>query len=121
MFKYKCPNISSCLQVDILLSQLSLFNIEVFAGHYEISEAKFLTGNRSSHTSQLLGLKRLSGCALQTWHRHSLIVLSPCHPGNPSKIRLEVANPSVHIILGSGKFPWLNINKGPTCETYVTF
>jgi len=72
VFKYKCPN-SSCLQVDILLSQISLFNTEVLAGPYEISEAKFLTGNTSGHTSQLLGLKRLSGCALQTWHRHSLI------------------------------------------------
>ena len=72
VFKYKCPN-SSCLQADILLSQISLFNIEVLAGPYEINEAKFLTGNTSDHTSQLLGLKRLSGCALQTWHRHSLI------------------------------------------------
>lgn len=49
------------------------------------------------------------------------LVLSPGHPGSPSKIRLEVANPSVQIILGCGKFPWLNINKGPTCEPYATF
>lgn len=49
------------------------------------------------------------------------LVLSPCHPGSPSKIRLDAANPSVQIIPGCGKFPWHNINKGPMCETYVTF
>lgn len=47
--------------------------------------------------------------------------LSPCHPASPSKIRLDVANPSVQVTLGPGKFPWFNVNKGPVCEAYVTF
>lgn len=48
-------------------------------------------------------------------------VMSPGHPVSPSKIRLDAANPSVQVTLGFRKCPWLNINKGLICGTYVAF
>lgn len=65
------------------------------------------------HTPAVWQEAWLPGDALQTCtDRLARPVLSPCHPASPSKIRLDVTNPSVQVLLGCRKCPWLNTNKG---------
>lgn len=66
-------NICSYLQSDTLLSELSLLILKSLQALLN-QRGKFqMTGNKSSHTCQLFGIKTVPGCALQTWHSHSLI------------------------------------------------
>lgn len=43
---------------------------------------------------------------------HSQACLHACHPASPSKIGSDVTHPSVPVLRGCRKCPWLNSNKG---------
>lgn len=99
-------------------------NLHVFTGPPEISEANFW--RQEIQDMPAVWQEKIA------WLCHTDVaqpfidklvqsVLSPHPPASSSKIRWDVTNPTIQVILGCRKFPWLNINKGPMCETCVTF
>lgn len=122
----KCSNISSYLQTDTLLSWLSLLIFKSLQGLMksvrQISDdRKYKLLYMPAVWHEKIAWLCLKDMAWPFIHELAQPVLSPCHPASSSKIRLDVTNPSVQVIPGYKKFSWLNINKGPMCETYVTF
>lgn len=97
-------------------------NIHVFTGPSEISEANFW--RQEIQDMPAVWHEKIA------WLCHTDVaqpfidklvqsVLSPCHPASSSKIRWDVTNPTIQVILGCRKFPWLNINKG-LCVRHVS-
>lgn len=122
----KCSNISSYLQTDTLLSWLSLLIFKSLQGLMksvrQISDdRKYKPLYTPAVWHEKIAWLCLTDMARSFIDKLTQPVLSPCHLASSSKIRLDVTNPSVQVILGCRKFSWLNINKGPMCETYVTF
>lgn len=121
----KCPNISSYLQTETLLSWLFLLILmssqDLMKSVRQISDdGKYKPSYMPAVWHEKIAWLCLTDMAQPFIDKLAQSVLSSCHPASASKIRLGVTNSSVPVTLSCGKYPWLNIYKGPMCETYVT-